>query len=281
MMPLLRMVARWTLASRMRLCTVVFVVFILAIVAFGPLLSPYSTTAINASERFLRPSWSHPFGTDEMGRDIITRVLAGARLSVLISASVLSVTLIVGVVVGGVAGFYGGLVDLVVMRITEIFLTFPTLVLAMALAASLGPSLGSMILALSIAWWASYARLLRAKVIELREEQYVEAARALGMSSWRVLFRHILPNALGPLVVRITNDFGGVILFSTVLGFLGLGPQPPTPEWGLMVATASRYLAITPSYALFSGSALFITVLAFALLGDEVYESYRSTTRRD
>lgn len=281
MIHLLQQVAHWSLAGRMRICTVVSVLFILVIMVVGPFVSPYSTTAINVKERLLGPSWQHPFGTDEMGRDILTRVLAGARLSVLISACVLSVTLIVGIVVGGLAGFYGGFVDLIVMRVTEVFLTFPTLVLAMGLAASLGPSIVSMLLALSIAWWASYARLLRAKVLELREEQYVEAARALGMSSWRVFARHVLPNALGPLVVRVTNDIGGVILFSTVLGFLGLGPQPPTPEWGLMVATASRYLAVMPSYALFSGSALFLTVLAFALLGDEVYESYRHTAARD
>ena len=268
---------RWILKKNIRIGAVLVLLVIVLAAAFGPSISPYNLTAINSKEVFITPSFEHPFGTDALGRDILTRVMAGGRLSLLISLSVLAVTILIGGLVGAVAGFFGGWADLLLMRVTEIFLTFPSLVLAMAIAASFGPSLRNTILALSVAWWASYARLLRAKMLEIREEQYIEGARAVGMSVWRVLFRHALPNSLGPIVVRVTNDLGTVILFSTTLGFLGLGPQPPSPEWGLMVATASGYLSFAPYYAVFSGAAIFMTVLAFALLGDEIYESYHQT----
>ena len=240
----------------------------------GPLVSPYSVTAISAHDRFLRPSFEHPFGTDELGRDILTRVLAGARISLLIAFSVLAVTLLIGVTVGAPAGFFGGTLDLLVMRVTDIFMAFPFLVLAMAIAASFGPSLINTILSLSITWWSSYARLVRSKMLETREQEYILAARVIGASPLHILFREALPNCLGPIVVRATNDLGLVILASTILGFIGLGPQPPSPEWGRMIATASDYMGTYWWYAFFPGLMIFFVIITFALLGDELYESY-------
>jgi len=270
-----RAVAQWMLRSKIRAAVLTALAIILLAAVLGPVVSPYGVTAISVGERFLPPSLRHPFGTDDFGRDIFTRVTAGARLSLLISCSVLAVTLVVGLVVGLVAGFFGGLVDLVLMRITDLFLAFPYLVLAMAIAGSFGPSLFSTILALSVTWWASYARLVRAKILEVREQEYVQAAHAVGMSSLRVLVRHCLPNALGPIVVRGTNDLGTIMLASTILGFVGLGPQEPSPEWGRMVSKASGFLGNFWWYSFFSGLAIFVTVLTLALLGDELYESYR------
>jgi len=273
-------IIHWLVNRWIRLaCVAVLAIVVLASI-FGPLVSPHRISAIDSKNTFGRPSVQHLLGTDELGRDIFTRVMAGAQLSLLISLSVLSVSIFIGVLVGAAAGYYGGWPDLILMRVTEVFLTFPSLVLAMAIAASFGPSLTNTILALSIAWWSSYARLLRAKMLEIREEHYIEAARSIGMSARRVLLRHALPNCFGPILVRATNDLGIVILFSTTLGFLGLGPQPPSPEWGLMVSTGSKYLSFAPYYAVAPGLAIFMTVLAFAILGDEIHESYRQTAQQ-
>jgi len=276
----LKQMAHWLVVRPIRLGCALVLASVILMSALGPVLSPHGTTEIDSGNTFAPPSTKHFMGTDELGRDIFTRVMAGGLLSLTISLSVLTRTVIVGVLVGAAAGYYGGWADLVLMRVTEVFLTFPSLVLAMAIAASFGPSLTNTILALSIAWWSSYARLLRARMLEVREEQFIEAARAIGMSPRRVLFRHALPSCLGPILVRVTNDLGAVILFSTTLGFLGLGPQPPSCEWGLMVSTGARYLAFAPWYAVAPGLAIFATVLAFAILGDELHESYRQTAQR-
>jgi peptide/nickel transport system permease protein len=214
------------------------------------------------------PSWSHPFGCDEMGRDILTRVLYGTRVSFFASFMVVSIGFIVGTIIGLVAGYFGGRIDNILMRITDAFLSIPNLVLALAIAATLGRGLWNAIIALAVTWWPWYARLVRSTTLSVKNEAYVIAARISGAGPFYIMFRHILPNAIGPAIINATLDLGFAILAIAALGFLGLGARPPTPEWGLMISIARRYLPEMWWEATFPGIMIFIAVLGFNLLGD-------------
>lgn len=238
------------------------------IAVFGPALAPHDPYELNFVEKLQPPSANHWFGTDEAGRDIFSRVLYGARISLRVAVIVVAIASGFGVTLGVVAGYYGGWVDDIIMRITDVFMAFPGLILAMAVSAAVGASIEAAIFAVSFVWWVVYARLARGQVLSVRQEVYVEAARSIGASDRRIMWRHILPNVFPVLLVRMTMDSGYAILFTASLGFIGLGAQEPTPEWGRMLATGRNYILDHAYYSTFPGLAIFVTVLAFTLLGD-------------
>jgi peptide/nickel transport system permease protein len=207
-------------------------------------------------------------GLDNLGRDILSRTIAGTRISLGIGLVVLCIAGVFGTIFGLVAGYFGGRVDEVMMRITDMFLAFPALILAMAFAALLGPNLVNTMIAISFVRWTMYARLVRGEVLRLRETEFVESARSLGSSHFRILFRHILPNALAPVIVRATMDMGAVILTAAGLSFIGFGAQPPTAEWGVMVSDGRQFIMTQWWVSTFPGLAILIVVLGFNLLGD-------------
>jgi peptide/nickel transport system permease protein len=223
---------------------------------------------------------THPFGTDEAGRDILSRVIFGAPISLQIGVLVIVLTLAIGVPLGVWAGYAGGLLDELIMRVTDMFLSFPPLLLALVISAVLGPSLTNSMIAIAIAWWPWYTRLTRGQVISLKERPFVEAARATGVTGLKIMFRHILPNSLTPIVVQASLDFGSVILTAASLSFLGLGAQPPTPEWGLMISTGRYYFLDHWYLATFPGLSILATVLAFNLMSDGLREALTPRLRR-
>ena len=249
------------------------VVFLVLVAAIGPFLVPYpkdATGAVHIADKLLPPSADHWFGTDQVGRDIFSRLVVGARVSLLAGVTVIILAVIIGTVLGALAGFFGGWIDTMIMRVTDVFLTIPDLILAMAFAAALGPGLTNVMIAVSLVWWPGYCRLVRANVIGLRHEQYAEAAASLGSSRLRVLWRHILPNAMPNILVKASMDVGFAVLTTAALGFIGLGTQPPTPDWGQMVSEGRKYLRDAWWYSTFPGLAILLTVLATNLLGDGI-----------
>jgi peptide/nickel transport system permease protein len=237
----------------------------------APLLAPYPhdlVGAVDTASRFQPPNAWHWFGTNEVGQDVLSLVIGEARVSLLSSIAVLALGTIAGVIVGACAGYFGGLIDEVLMRFTDLMLTVPSLILAMAVAAALGGGLGEMILAIALSWWPGYARLVRGEVVPKKQEQFVQAALAIGAGSGRILARHILPNIVSAVIVKVSLDIGFAILTVASLGFIGIGLKPPMPEWGLMLVVARSNL---PDYwwtAMFPGLAIFATVYGFNLLGD-------------
>ena len=234
----------------------------------GPLLMPYQPSAQELSRRLERPSLSHPFGLDELGRDILSRIVSGARISLFVGLSVVTVSSLVGVLLGAVAGYSGGKLDDGISRVMDVLMAFPGILLAIALVAVLGPSLGNVILALSVIGWVGYARLVRGQALRARELEFVQAARALGAGSPRIILHHILPTALPAVVVQGTLGMAGAIIAEAALSFLGLGVQPPTPSWGTMLDAGRSHLFDAPHLTIFPGLAIAILVLGFNFLGD-------------
>ncbi len=242
---------------------------IIAVVA--PLIAPYDPLAQDLQTlRLKSPSSDHPFGTDQLGRDIFSRVLLGSRISLRIAIIVALISGPTGLIIGVVSGFFGGRIDETLMRVTDMFLAFPKLILAMAIASALGPSLNNVIFAIAVASWPAYARLARGETLVIRENDYIEAVRALGANNFRILFRHILPMCLPTVIVRVSLDMGGIILTAAGLGFIGFGAQPPTPEWGIMVSEGRNFLHEQWWVSTFPGIAILIVVLGFNLLGDGI-----------
>jgi peptide/nickel transport system permease protein len=241
---------------------------LLFLAVFGSSVTVYSATFPDPIHEFLAPSLAHPMGTDDLGRDVLTRVIAGTRYSLEAVIIVLSLALLVGTIVGATAGYAGGLVDELLMRFTDIVLAFPGIVLALALAAALGSSLTNATLAIAAIWWPTYARLVRGQVLSTKENLYVEAARAFGVSPAGILGRHILPNSFAPVLVQLSLDMGNVLVTVAALSFIGLGAQLPTPEWGLMVSTDSPNILTAWWQSTFPGLAIFLTALVFNLCGD-------------
>ncbi len=230
----------------------------------------HSATLLNLRTKFISPSAEHPFGTDHMGIDIFTRVVYGTRTTIWVVFVVLSIATSLGFVVGSLAAYLGGRVDSILMRMTDVWMAFPSLVLAIALNAALGRGLFQTMIAVGFSWWPSYARLVRAQVLSVKNEEYVLAARALGASHFRIVVRHIIRNGFDPVIVNITIDVGFVALATAGLSFLGLGIEPPTPEWGRMVAEGRDYLLDQWWASTFPGLALFMFVVGFNLLGELV-----------
>lgn len=245
---------------------------LIALFALGallaPLIAPYDPLAQDLASRLEPPTGAHWLGTDQLGRDILSRLLYGSRISLLIGVVVVGLGGIFGSFVGLIAGYAGGLVDEGLMRLTEVFLAFPPLILAMAIAGALGPSLTNAIIAIAAVTWAVYARLARGQVLSLRRREYVEAAQSIGASRTRILLRHLLPNAIAPLLIQASFDMGSAIISAAGLSFIGFGAQPPTPEWGVMISEGRNFISTQPWLSLFPGLSILFAVGAFNLLGD-------------
>jgi peptide/nickel transport system permease protein len=234
----------------------------------GPALTPFDPSAQELALRLAGPTATHPFGLDELGRDILTRVLAGARISFFVGLVVVSISAVLGTVLGSIAGYFGGVIDDAISRLIDMLLAFPGLLLAIAIVAVLGPSLVNVLVALTIIGWVGYARLVRGQVLRAREFEYVQAARALGAGAPRILWRHVIPTALPVVVVQATLGMAGAILGEAALSFLGLGVQPPTPSWGTMLNGGRAHLLDAPHLTLFPGVAIALLVLGFNFVGD-------------
>ncbi len=244
---------------------------IVVVALLAPLLAPFPGDAGTATHPFAvlhPPSAQHWFGTDNVGRDVLSRVLYGARISPLIALIVLLIAGAIGIPLGLAAGYFGGWIDEVIMRVTDIFLAFPPLLLALAFAAVLPATLTTVIVAIAISWWPWYVRLIRGQAASVTGRPYIEACRALGIPRRRIILRHILPNSITPLIVQMSLDVGGVILTASALSFLGLGPQDPIPDWGLMVSEGQAYFTTAWWAVTFPGIAILLTAFAFNLLGD-------------
>jgi len=260
--------ARAAAGDPLNLCGAALVLVVVAVAIVGPFTAPYAPTVPDYTSMLSGPSAAHPFGTDFIGDDILSRLLAGARLSVGAAAAVLALSVAIGLVLGAIAGAAGGIIDEAIMRVTDMSLAFPTLILALAVATTLGPGMGSAIVALGIGFWPVYARLLRGQVLSIKQRDFVEAGRALGASPFAVMRRHILPNALNVITIQMSIDMGGALLAVSSLSFIGLGAQPPSPEWGAMIAAGQEYMRSAWWLSLFPGLAVTIAVLGFNLSGD-------------
>lgn len=272
-------------SDRLRANPVSMIGLILAVGMFGiavaaPVIAPYDPVSLAPKNRLLPPSSMNWFGTDDGGRDVFSRVVFGARYSLLAAAVVLSLAATFGTAVGLIAGFAGGKIDEALMRLTDMFLAFPALVLAMGISAALGASLANSMIAIAVVWWPWYARLVRGQTLRVRHEQFVDAARASGASDAHMILRHILPNCWTPIIVQVTLDVGYAILTTASLSFIGLGAQPPTPEWGAMVATGKDYILDQWWMSTFPGLAIFLAVMAFNLVGDGLQEALSPILRR-
>lgn len=245
---------------------ILLVLVVIAILA--PLVSPHDPLEQNLEGRLLLPRTEFPLGTDNLGRCILSRLIHGSRVSLQIGIMVVGITSITGVTLGLIAGYRGGLIDELIMRIVDILLAFPGIILALVIAGILGPSLSNVLLALAIVGWTSYVRVVRGSVLSVKEKEFIESARALGLSDLRIMFRHILPNVMAPVIVMATLGMAHVILAAAALSFLGLGAQPPTPEWGSMLNDGRAFMRTAPHLTVFPGLAIMVTVMAFNLLGD-------------
>ncbi len=259
-----------SLRNPLTLAGILIIGALVGIALVASLIAPADPTRTNLEIRFDPPTRAHPFGTDQLGRDILSRVIYGTRVSLRIAILTAVIATTIGAPLGIVSGYFRGRVDDLLMRLTDMFMAFPRLILAMAIAAALRPSLENVIIAISLAAWPAYARLARSVTLGLREETFVEAARALGAGSMRILSRHVLPGVLSPLVIQISLDMGGIILTAAGLGFIGIGAQPPTPEWGVMIADGRNYITQQWWVSTFPGIAIALVVLGFNLLGDGI-----------
>jgi len=271
----LRLVARAPiLANPLNVAAFVLIAVFALCALFAPLLAPYDPLFQDLGIRLTPPSPEHWLGTDSLGRDILSRILYGARISLLVGVVVVVSAGLVGTAIGLVAGYVGGFVDEALMRLTEVFLAFPALILAMAIAGALGPSLTNAIIAIAAVTWAVYARLTRGQILSLRRREFVEAARAMGATQMRIVVRHLLPNALAPLMIQASFDLGSSIIAAAGLSFIGFGAQPPTPEWGVMISEGRNYISTQPWLSLFPGLAILLAVGSFNLLGDGLRDAF-------
>jgi peptide/nickel transport system permease protein len=251
------------------LLTIVLIVVALA----APLLSPYDPSVQDTSRRLETPSRDHILGMDDLGRDVLSRIIWGSRVSLRVGFSVVILASLIGVSLGAISGYFGGAIDTLVMRVSDILLAFPGILLAIAMVAVLGPSLNNVILALATIGWVGYARLVRGQVLKVREMEYVTAARALGARSFRVILHHVLPNVINPVIVMATLGLAGAILAEAALSFLGLGVQPPTPSWGAMLTAGRRYLGMANHLAIYPGIAIMLAVMGLNFLGDGLIDA--------
>ncbi|HMC23123.1 MAG TPA: nickel transporter permease [Thermoanaerobaculia bacterium] len=251
----------------------ILTVAIVFVAVAAPLLAPYDPNLQDTSRRLEAPSKQHLLGLDDLGRDVLSRIVWGARISLMVGFSVVILASLVGVTLGAISGYFGGIIDTLIMRLTDILLAFPGILLAIALVAVLGPKLPNVILALATIGWVGYARLVRGQVLKVREMEYVTAAKALGAKSPRVIIRHVLPNVINPVIVIATLGLAGAILSEAALSFLGLGVQPPTPSWGAMLTSGRRYLGLANHLAIFPGAAIMAAVMGLNFLGDGLVDA--------
>jgi len=248
------------------ICGLIFVA------TFAPLLEPYSYKEQNIEIMSEPPSAEHLLGTDEFGRDLLSRIIRGARISFMVGVLSVAISVFIGVIVGAIAGFYGGVVDVVLTTFADLTWSMPEILLALLLVAIIGPGLESVVLAIGLSYWAQYARLIRGQILSLKNSVFIEATRSLGASDFVILFKHLLPNSLSPVIVAATIGIGNAIVLEATLGFLGMGAQPPTPSWGAMMSSGTAYLFISPWVIIFPGLAMMLTVLGFNLFGDALID---------
>jgi peptide/nickel transport system permease protein len=270
----------WTRNQPMATAGVVLLIAFVLMAILAPWLAPHDPAQLDLTARLMPPSHGHWFGTDELGRDILSRTIYGARVSLTVAVSVVAISLALGLLLGGAAGFFGGVTDTVVnIYITNAFLALPGILLAVAFVAFLGPGLENLILALAISGWVGYARLVRAQVMAMKEREFVQAARSLGAGNLRLLLRHILPNILQPLIVQSAVGMAAAVLAEATLSFLGLGVQPPTATWGAMLNDARSHLFESPHLIFFPAVAVMLCVLSFNFIGDGLRDYLDPRTR--
>lgn len=246
-----------------------FLLFLFILVSlFANQLAPFDPAEQHLSEGLNAPSFHHLLGQDKLGRDILSRMIYGSRISLMVGLSVVAISFMVGLFVGSMAGYFGGVVDEVIMRVVDVFLAFPGILLAIAITAVLGPSLRNVLIALCLMGWVGYARIIRGQILSVRELEYVQAARSNGASTLRILICHILPNIMAPVIIEATFGMAGAIIAEAGLSFLGLGVQPPTPSWGSMLAEGRQFLLLAPHLTTFPGLAIMLTVLGLNFFGD-------------
>jgi len=260
------------LANKMGVAGTVMIVCLVVVALFAPLLEPYSYKEQNIEISNEPPSLSHIMGTDDFGRDLLSRTIRGARISFVVGVLSVLISVVIGVVIGSIAGFYGGMIDLVLTTIADLTWSMPAILIALLLVAIIGAGLESVVIAIGLSYWAQYARLVRGQILSLKSAVFIEATKSLGASDFVILFKHLLPNSLSPVIVAATIGIGNAIVLEATLGFLGMGAQPPTPSWGAMMSNGTAYLFISPWMIIFPGLAMMITVLGFNLFGDALID---------
>jgi peptide/nickel transport system permease protein len=264
----------YLLKNRLAVVGGVLVLIVFALSIFAPLTAPYNPAAIDIKNILVGPSLAHPLGTDDLGRDVLSRMLWGGRVSLEVGFVAVGIATLIGIVLGAIAGYYGGWIDSTVMRAVDIMLCIPTIFLVLAVIAILGPSIINIMIVIGLTSWMEPARLIRAEFISLKEREFVTAARALGATDARIITKHILPNGLSPILVSATLGIGGAILVESALSFLGLGVQPPTPSWGSLLTSGKDNIEIAWWLSAFPGLAILITVLGYNLLGEGLRDAF-------
>lgn len=270
---------RSLIANRAAMVSLFFIGFLVLIAIFGPLITPYNPIETNMANALKAPSAAHWFGTDQLGMDIFSRVIAGTRVSLTVGLLAVSIALTIGVVLGSIAGYLGGWVDTVIMRVMDMMLAIPSILLAITLMAALGKGIDKAVIAIGLVSIPEYARIVRGSILSIKENDYVAAAHVVGNSDLRIIFRHVLPNALSVIIVRGTLGISSAVLDTAALGFLGMGVQPPQAEWGDMLGRARGFIFQAPYTLLFPGMAITSTVLAFNLLGDGLRDAFDPKSR--
>lgn len=258
--------------NKMGILGTVLILGLVFTAVFAPLLEPHSFKDQNIELMNAAPSQAHLLGTDEFGRDLLSRIIRGARISFVVGVLSVAISVIIGVIVGAIAGFYGGVVDVVLTTIADLTWSMPAILVALLLVAVIGPGLESVVIAIGLSYWAEYARLIRGQILSLKNATFIEATRALGASDSVILFKHLIPNSISPIIVAATIGVGNAIVLEATLGFLGMGAQPPTPSWGAMMSSGTAYLFISPWVIIFPGLAMMLTVLGFNLFGDALID---------
>ncbi|MCB0114805.1 MAG: ABC transporter permease [Caldilineaceae bacterium] len=255
-------------SNRIAVGGAVFIILLIVIAFAAPILSPYDPLESVPGMRGVAPSLAHPFGFDHIGRDLLSRVLYGSRVALIVGLFSTSISVGIGILIGAAAGYFGGWIDTVLSRLLDTLMAFPIIALLVVLAAVLGPSLTTTVVVIGITSWARFARVVRADVLSLKAEDFIMAAKSTGVSNWRIIIRHILPNVLGPVIVLASLGIGGIIILEAALSFLGLGVRPPTPSWGGILADGRPHLLRYPHISFFPGLMITLTVLAFNFMGD-------------
>ena len=260
--------------NKLAMLGLAIVIILILIALLAPLIAPYDPIARIKKDSSLPPSKAYFFGTDLLGRDIFSRVIYGSRISIEVGIVAVGISVVIGLFFGALSGYFGGVSDAVIMRIADIFFAFPYILGAIAIMTVLGPGIVNIFIAIGILGWASFARIFRSSILSIKNKEYIEAARALGASNYRIITKHIFPNSMAPIIVYATMNVGVAIIVEAALSFLGLGVQPPTPSWGKMLAESLDYIDIAPWMMLFPGLAIVITVLGFVLLGDGLRDAF-------
>jgi peptide/nickel transport system permease protein len=259
-------------SNKMGMLGTLLILGLILVAIFAPLLEPYSYKEQNIDLISAPPSASHLLGTDDFGRDLLSRTIRGARISFVVGVLSVAISVVIGIIIGCIAGFYGGVIDLVLTTIADLTWSMPAILIALLFVAIIGAGLESVVIAIGLSYWAQYARLVRGQILSLKNAVFIEATRSMGASDFVILFKHLLPNSISPVIVAATIGIGNAIVLEATLGFLGMGAQPPTPSWGAMMSNGTAYLFIAPWMIIFPGLAMMITVLGFNLFGDALID---------